>query len=460
MPRQLVLLICVAFVAWLFTRDRKLRPMPSSQLWLPTLWFLIITTRPVSMWLPGGGWSGAESPSAYLEGSPFDRNVYLLLIVLGIVVLARRGLDWGRFFSANRWVVWLFLYYALSVVWSDFTFVGLKRWIKDVGNVVMVLILVTERDPVQAFRAFMARSVYVCVPFSVVVIKYYGEVGRYLTSSWDNAFCGIATEKNALGLLALISGVFLVWDYFEGRKDPTRKSDRVDFSTRVVLLLMVFWLIQKANSSTALVCLMMGSFLVVFMRTRIARRWVAYLGTYALVVAGGIVIFLSVPGLFETFLEILGEDLTLTGRTELWGELMAEKINPLLGTGYQSFWLGPRAEVYWEKWSFHPNQAHNGYLETYLNGGLLAVAIIIGLLISTAARLKRRLMAGGSFARILFAYFVIVIFYNWTEAMFNKMSPIWFVQLLTAVVYPARRAVTAVAAGARSSAQNVDHETR
>lgn len=457
MPRQLVMLVCVVFVAWLFARDRKLRPMTSPQLWLPILWFLIITTRPVSMWF-GGGWTGAESPSAYLEGSPFDRNVYLLLIVVGIVVLVRRGLDWGRFFSANRWVAWLFLYYALSVVWSDFTFVGLKRWIKDVGNVVMVLILLTERDPMQAFRAFMARSTYVCVPFSVVVIKYYGEIGRYITSSWDNAFCGIATEKNALGLLALISGVFLVWDYFEGRKDAAKKADRVDVWTRAVLLLMVFWLIEKANSSTALVCLMMGSFLVVLMRTQIARRLVAYLGTYALLVACGIVIFLTVPGLLEMVLEILGEDLTLTGRTELWGELMAEKINPLLGTGYQSFWLGPRAEVYWEKWSFHPNQAHNGYLETYLNGGLLALAIVIGLLISSAARLKRRLMAGGEFSRILFAYFVIAIFYNWTEAMFNRMSPIWFIQILTTVVYPARQLAVAGLSGKLVAVPKRDRE--
>jgi exopolysaccharide production protein ExoQ len=458
MPRQLILLVCIAFVAWLFVRDRRRRPMTSGWLWLPTVWYLIIASRPVSLWFGGG--QKILNPSEYLEGSPFDRNVYLLLIAVGIGVLMRRAMNWGRLFSANSWVVWLFAYYLVSVVWSDFAFVGLKRWIKDLGNVVMVVVLLTERDPAQAFRALMARATYICVPFSVVTIKYYGEIGRYVTSSWDNALCGIATEKNALGLMALIAGVFLVWDFFEERDNPSYKRDRVDLGSRVLLMLMVFWLIQKADSSTALVCLILGSFLVVFMRTEIARRLIRYLGTYALVVALGLFLFISVPGLLTTFLEILGEDVTLTGRTELWGELMAEKLNPLLGAGYQSFWLGPRAEVYWEKWSFHPNQAHNGYLETYLNGGLLALGLIVGLLLTTAARLKRKLIAGSSFARILFAYFVIILLYNWTEAMFNKMSPIWFVQLLTATVYPMRRSATASVRTRGTAGQKLDHEIR
>lgn len=438
MPKQFLLLAFVAFVVWLFARDQRRRPMTSHALWLPTVWFLIIASRPVSMWF-GSGTISPESPNDYLEGSPFDRNVYLLLIAAGVGVLTRRALNWNRVFSANAWVALLFGFYLLSVVWSDFSFVAVKRWIKDAGNVVMALVLLTERDPVPAFRAFMARAVYICVPFSVLTIKYYGEIGRYVTSSWENAFCGVTTEKNALGLVALIAGIFLVWDYAEERTRPDYRRDSADVWSRLVLLLMVFFLIQKADSSTALVCLLMGAFLVVFMHLRLAKRLIRYLGTYVLVVGFGLLLFVSVPGLLKMFLDVLGEDMTLTGRTELWGELLAEKINPLLGVGYQSFWLGPRAEVYWEKWSFHPNQAHNGYLETYLNGGFIGLVLVVGLLVATGARLKKRLIAGSDLARLLFAYFIVAVFYNWTEAMFNKMSPIWFVQLVTVLVYPMRR---------------------
>ena len=38
----------------------------------------------------------------------------------------------------------------------------------------------------------------------------------------------------------------------------------------------------------------------------------------------------------------LGKDPTLTGRTEIWGFVLGLHTNPLVGTGFESFWLGPR----------------------------------------------------------------------------------------------------------------------
>ena len=69
----------------------------------------------------------------------------------------------------------------------------------------------------------------------------------------------------------------------------------------------------------------------------------------------------------EEVVSVLDRDTTLTGRTNMWADLLKEAINPILGAGYQSFWLGPGAERIWAKYYFHPTQAHNGYLEVYLN---------------------------------------------------------------------------------------------
>src|SRR5437870_4445685 len=99
MPPQVALLVCVAFILWLFARDQRLRPMTSWALWIPLLWLVIITSKPVSLWFGGGLY--IEKPDDYLDGSPVDRNVFLLLIVSGLLVLAKRGLDWGKVSNAN-----------------------------------------------------------------------------------------------------------------------------------------------------------------------------------------------------------------------------------------------------------------------------------------------------------------------------------------------------------------------
>ena len=72
----------------------------------------------------------------------------------------------------------------------------------------------------------------------------------------------------------------------------------------------------------------------------------------------------------------VGRDPTLTDRTKIWHLLLSMHTNPLLGTGYESFWLGPRLVKIWQR--FGPiNEAHNGYLEVYLNLGLIGLFLLI-----------------------------------------------------------------------------------
>jgi O-antigen ligase len=214
-----------------------------------------------------------------------------------------------------------------------------------------------------------------------------------------------------------------------------RKTDNADLLGHGVLLLMLIWLISIAGSATSLICLILGVSILLFMRLPLARRQVRYLGTYSIVLALLTLFLYSVPGILEAFVGILGRSTTLTGRTDLWSELLREPINSLLGVGYQSFWLGHRAERYWETFTFHPNQAHNGYLETYLNGGLVGVCLLIAVIVSTGSDLKKQLLLGDSYGILRFSFFVVSVVYNWTEAMFNRLSLIWIMLIIAALNY-------------------------
>ena len=409
--------------------------MTSGGLWVVLLWIVIIGSRPVSFWF-GEGFQ-AKTPDDYLEGSPIDRNLFFFLIVAGLVVLLRRRVDWGRLFASNGLFFAFFLYCGISVIWSDYSFVAFKRWIKDLGNVVMALVIVTEKYPAQATRAVLARYTYIAIPLSVLFIKYFPEFGRsYDRWTWEVEYCGIGEGRGGLGSIILICGLFLVWDLIEMRIAGGRDRDKTDLLSRAALVLMLFWLTGKANSSTALVCLILGAGLLLFMRLPLAKRQVKHLGTYSLVVAFLILLLYSVPDIREPFVRIVGRDTTLTGRTDLWAELLKEPVNPFLGTGYQSFWLGPRAEHYWKRYDFHPNQAHNGYLETYLNGGLVGVCLLIGMILSAGSNLKKELSQGDGYGILRFSILVVALFFSWTEAIFDFLSVLWMILLVAALNYP------------------------
>lgn len=456
MPPQIALYIYLLFILWLFTRDRKLRPMTSSALWIPLLWIIIIGSRPFSAWFGGG--ILVDSPDDYLDGSPVDRMFFLILIILGLMVVLKRRVNWRVVFSSNRWLFAFFLYCLISVIWSDYPFVGFKRWIKDVGNVLMVLVILSEKDPVQAIKAVFTRYTNLAIPLSVLFIKYFPNIGRYYNRwTWEPSYGGVTLEKNALGAITFICGMFLVWDLLQLHHAGNIRERKMDLLGRALLVIMVIWLMVMVNSSTSLVCLILGTGILIVIRSPLVRQQVRYLGTYILLLSVMMLLINFVPGVMEMLVEALGRDMTLTGRTDLWSDVLREPIDPLLGTGYQSFWLGTRAEHMWEKYYFHPNQAHNGYIETYLNGGLVGVFLLFAMIISGGSSLKKELLHGSEYWMLRFSFLIVVPFYNWTEAMFNKLSLVWVIMLIALLQYP--RLQKSVFESIELNAKNDTHRT-
>src|SRR5687767_2281622 len=122
MPRALIFLGCWSFVLWLLARDTHKRTGVSSAIWIVVAWVSIIASRSVSSWFGFGG--AVDQAQAYDEGSAVERLVYFLLIAVGVLILARRGATIGVLFKHNRCLVWFFLYWLASALWSEHALVA------------------------------------------------------------------------------------------------------------------------------------------------------------------------------------------------------------------------------------------------------------------------------------------------------------------------------------------------
>ena len=92
--------------------------------------------------------------------------------------------------------------------------VGFKRWVKAVGDFVMVLIVVSDRDPSVAIRRLLTRTGFLLIPLSVLMIKYYPDLARYYDRwDWSTYYSGVTTNKNALGVICLLFGLASVWQF-------------------------------------------------------------------------------------------------------------------------------------------------------------------------------------------------------------------------------------------------------
>jgi O-antigen ligase len=112
----------------------------------------------------------------------------------------------------------------------------------------------------------------------------------------------------------------------------------------------------------------------------------------------------------------------------------------VVGTGYESFWLGNRLEEVQSITGQDTNEAHNGYIEMYINLGwvgvtLLALLIVVGYF--NAIRIYSRDPDAGS---LRLAFFLATIISAFTEAAFRMMDPKWTFFLLATAALPANSA--------------------
>jgi len=433
MSPSIATVIFGGFLLGLFLLDRDPKSRTSPAIWIPLAWVLIAASRMVSPWLGVG--HTYETADEILDGSPLDRLILTGLMTAGLMVLFARGRRAGTFLRLNGPILLFFLYGAVSVLWSDYPDVAFKRWTKALGNVVMVLVVLTDPDPSAAVKRLLGRAGFLLIPLSVLLIKYYPELGVGYGPWGTQNYMGVATGKNGLGYICLIFGLGYLWrvlEAFRGQAPPRMDGPLI---AQGIVLAMTLWLFHMADSATSLACFLIGGSLMwVTSLPGLARRPTA---VHLLV---GAVLFVSVFGLFfdagTDVVQAMGRDTTLTGRTVFWNELLLTDTDPLFGTGFESFWLGERVKRLWGKYWWHPNQAHNGYLEVYLNLGWTGVALL-GLVMAWGYRnvvgaLRRDPEAG----RLRLAYFVVAAVYNLTEAAFNGVHLVWFAFLLAVTVVP------------------------
>jgi O-antigen ligase len=434
MPPPLASTIFAIGIAGLFFFGRDKQVRVSKALWIPTLWLFFCLSRAASQWL--GMSPPADLATAYLEGSPVDVALYIGLEVAALIVVIGRGRRVGSILLQN-WPIWLFFSYAaLSITWSDYPLVTLKHWIKGIGDLMMILIVLTEQNVPDAIKRLYTRLGFVLVPLSVLFIKYYPDLGRFLNLSWRMEPVGVATQKNGLGELCDYLGLALLWCFrsaYNDREDPNRRRRLLALGA---VLAMIVWLLWLCNSLTSICGLTMASTVMLLsMRPTFRRRpALVHLLLVVLLSATIYALFFQSSG---DLIQSLGRNPTLTGRTDIWKFVLSIPNSRLVGAGYESFWLGTRLKKGWDAFpNFHLQEAHNGYIELFLNLGWIGEILLAGLITTGYANMIAAYRRNPEVNSFRMAFLLAAVINGLTEAAFRMMGPPWIALLMATVGAP------------------------
>jgi O-antigen ligase len=434
MSAPLAFLIFGIGVVGLFFLDRNKFDRTSKALWLPVIWIGIAGSRAVSSWFGIAG-DSAGTLASTLDGSPIDAAIYEVLIIAGVVVLFRRKKRAIMLFKASVPVLLYLAYCLISTAWSPIHGVAFKRWIKDVGDLVMVILIVTEADPIAALRRLYSRLGFVLLPLSIPLIRYtslgvtFDENGPMIT--------GVTTNKNSLGLIVFVILLGVLWNVRALLLDKKATNRTRHLVAQCVLLSSGVVLLQMAHCATAIACFILGSGLMLatslpVVRNRPARVHALCIG---IILAGAATLLLGGESIVTG---ALGRRADL-GRGDIWKASIAAADNPVFGTGFESFWntnvekVAVQLRNYWGPTVHNLVSAHNGYIEVYLDLGWVGVCLIAWILVSGYRHAVECFRRDPQFGSLLLTYIATCAFYSISEVGFRVLTPSWIFLLLAVV---------------------------
>jgi O-antigen ligase len=206
---------------------------------------------------------------------------------------------------------------------------------------------------------------------SIVFALALPQYGRDLLGGHDTAWKGIFMAKNYLGNIALF---FLTVAVAYRARTPLLRSVRVSQ--------IIFCLTAIAFSRAATAYMLTVVYIGYVMTMKMLRGFrkkdyfvICILLLMAFSAATAVIV------VWPDFLfSLLGKDVTLTGRTGIWSAVIDSIAKrPLLGYGYDAFWLGLEGESYRiilaVSWVLA--QAQNGFMDVMLEMGAAGLAIVL-----------------------------------------------------------------------------------
>ena len=220
----------------------------------------------------------------------------------------------------------------------------------------------------------------------------------------DYNIYGFIGHKNAV-LRILFPGILLSVTY------AFRTKGRMTLRVWCYMSALLATILLLPSSTSLVAYILTFSVILLFHRGKLIGKWVTLNRLFAISVAGFfmVAVFQYLEVFSDFIRNVLKKDLTLTGRTAIWGlALIQIGKHPLLGYGYEASII--------RKQKFLAglvgfDSCHNFYLDITYQGGLVGMAILAAFIILIGKRLENGDLDPGYKAIITFAF--IIYFVSW-----------------------------------------------
>ena len=332
--------------------------------------------------------------------------------------------------ASQAWPLLLFpAFCLLSTLWSEDPSATLRNALQYVCTVAMAVYVGARFAPHQLI-GYLCAAMAICIAVSVMGTSFAGVAG-YQQQDYVGAeryFVGLYPQKNMMGLVIVMAVMSII------AVGLIYRQKALAFTAAALISVVVF----EAKSTTALLLCVaaLSTYGFWWLFTHSTRAVLGSLLGGAVACLAILLVLGSQLPVFESVLETVGKDHTLTGRTAIWeAGWSVGSAHPLLGVGYQAFWSAPsfagdvlsiRAAVLDTIGGFH-----NAYLEAWVATGLIGLALFC-LIPLTGLAVAVRCLSGAhrddAFAAL--ALMIVITARSFTESTGHYQHDLEFILLV------------------------------
>lgn len=278
------------------------------------------------------------------------------------------------FIKKEKFLFLLIVWSFLSIFWSDFPVVTIKRWFQIFLIYFLIITFLTyyeEKDVLHILKFIF----YPYLLLTLIVVLIIPEAKDPAFNTWR----GFNVTKNSLGQIGVISSVITLIIYNYEFNKIKKNIALIFFFLSVIIVLGTL----SSTSYIALFIFLSGTSLYwlktkVFGRLGVHNSLLVYTFTSGLLIL--IIVMIFVPEFTDLIQGIFGKSETFYDRGKLWTVMLWHiSDHPIIGCGFQAFWTleNPKLLLLYQTFVWLPNQAHNGYLDLINEIGVIGLALFL-----------------------------------------------------------------------------------
>lgn len=277
--------------------------------------------------------------------------------------------------AKNKILIALIFYVLLTAAWADSPIEIGKTFVFLFSSMfISIMAALAFKDNKVVLIRWLFWLFFLMTLASIYTAIYHPQLGINFIGFDKPRWIGITTHPNALGMQALVS-IWLSSNLFFLSKSKLEKA------LIIFAILAAFFAIIKADSMTSLIT----SFVVVayicychlFGQLSLSIKLILF--TLLLLIFLFIITFyMSTTELADTTFASTGRSANFSGRTIQWQIALSEAADHIIiGQGFDDL------EQLTRKYHILMSMMHNGYIETLVKGGMIAVILLATILIKT-----------------------------------------------------------------------------